>query len=74
METFMLGLASLEIFLASVGIATAAAWLSLCGAFWLMQDAGAPRQIALRPRTATGGMAYARVHASGKGSQLSRIR
>jgi hypothetical protein len=62
METLMAGAASIEIFLASVGIATVLGRLALEGVFWLMQDAGArtSRQVP-RPQSITGQLAAARV-------------
>jgi hypothetical protein len=72
METLMAGAASIEIFLASVGIATIMARLALDGVFWLMQDAGtrAPRQAATpRPRPAIGSLAMVRVRI-GEGRHL----
>jgi hypothetical protein len=63
METLMAGAATIEIFLASVGIAMVLGRLALLCVFWLMQDAGthAPRQAAARPRVATGSLAMAHV-------------
>jgi hypothetical protein len=75
METLMAGAATIEIFLASVGIATVLGRLALEGVCWLMQDAGiGPRKQAApsrqsafqvqttpRPVAALGSLAMVRV-------------
>jgi hypothetical protein len=69
METLMAGAASIEIFLASVGIAMVLGRLALQGVFWMMQDAGTqsfrktttPRQGAVQPQAAIGSLAMVRI-------------
>lgn len=70
METLMAGAATIEIFLASVGIATVLGRLALEGVFWLMQDAAAgsrkqaipARRSTPRPLGAIGQLAMVRVN------------
>jgi hypothetical protein len=68
MEALMAGTAILEVFMASVGIATLIAIVVLRGSFALMRGAGIGRQPVLRLRArpaapvahgATGGLAHA---------------
>lgn len=75
METLMAGAATLEIFLASLGMAVALGSLALRGALWLMHGAGTGgRGISrVRPRVAGGTSALAQVRV-GHGHLSLRMR
>ena len=75
METVMTAAANIEIFLASLGIASLLAWGALRGAFLLMTraGAGAGRHFTVRPAMPTGAVAMARAQVA-QGPRQARIR